>query len=388
MEITWPPKAVYTARPDLWNQCLFENSNYVTQIVPNFREFLQWFLSSSTPSGGGGASVCGKQAEVNSSNINTLIIEDLGAVDSATGLFEVTATISSLASQILIEYGIDLSTPLKEELEKRGFTSTDDEYLHLLGGNMPGAYDGSTFHAFWDQHFYFLNVTLSSIHEVLYVFNQGDGSRMIPAMYFPEANKEDLANLVFLDFLFFDFDYWIQRGARFSFFQFSVDAEGQVNDNLSLFISNTAGVFSEQPRSSGGYVLPILYVDAKVQGRQLSILPGGFNQTVIPWTDTHEYYIQKTAAHNIFNIIPSTDAIVVNMYAYDHGNATRKPDVRYYDIERKKGVLPISLERAEQTLRKASSEPPSVPSSPSSGRMGNPGSNEFGRQDPSMTEYP
>ena len=68
-----------------------------------------------------------------------------------------------------------------------------------------------------------------------------------------------MANLQFLDYLFFDFDFWIEKGARFSFLKFSEDeAEGRVNDNLSLFISNAAGVFAEQPRSAGGLMIPLV----------------------------------------------------------------------------------------------------------------------------------
>ena len=348
MEITWPRQEVYAANTALWDQVLFENANYVTQIIPNFREFLQWFLSSGTPSGGDGTSVCGNGAEVirevGDEASNNLIIEDSGTTDSTTGLFALTATIAPAVSMMLVEYGIDLSTPLKPVLEEKGYTPTDDEYLYLLGGDVPGEYEGNTFKASWDQNFYFLNITGSSTYEALYVFDQGDGSKKIPAMYFPEANKENVAGLQFLDFLFFDFDHWIAQGARYSFLQFSVnETEGRVNDNLSLFISNAAGVFAEQPRSAGGYLIPIVYIDAKIQGRELTKLPGGFNQTVIPWTETLGYNVLKTPALNIFNVIPSTDAIVVNMYAYDNGNATRQPDVRRYDVKRERGTHPGSL---------------------------------------------
>jgi hypothetical protein len=353
MVLDWPQQGVYTSNIALWDQVLFQNANYVTTIIPNFRAFLQWFLSSGTPSASDGTTVCGQGAEVSTPDVagdqplpvsDDLIVEDSGTADATTGLFELTATIAPAVSQMLVEYGIDLSTPLKPVLEEKGFTPTDDEYLYLLGGDVAGAYDGNTFKASWDQNFYFLNITGSTTYEALYVFDLGDGSRKIPAMYFPEENREDVAGLQFMDFLQFDFDYWIEQGARFSFVQFSVnETEGRINDNLSLFISNAAGVFTEQPRSAGGYLIPIVYVDAFIQGRELTTLPGGFNQTVIPWTETLGYYVLKTPALNIFNVIPSTDAVVINMYAYDHGNATRKPDVRRYDVKRERGALPGSL---------------------------------------------
>jgi hypothetical protein len=370
MEITWPQQGVYVSQTALWNQALFQNGNYITTILPNFRAFLEWFLSSGTPSGGDGTSVCGQGAELPTADAagdqlpspsGDLIVDDSGTVNSATGLFELSATIAPAVSQMLVEYGIDLSTPLKPVLEEKGRTPTDDEYLYLLGGDVAGAYDGNTYKASWDQNFYFLNISGTDTFEALYVFDQGDGSRKIPAMYFPEENREDVAGLQFMDFLFFNFDYWIEQGARFSFVQFSVnETEGRINDNLSLFTSNAAGVYTEQPRSAGGYLIPIVYIDAFIQGRQLTKLPGGFNQTVIPWTETVSYNVLKTPALNIFNVIPSTDAVVINMYAYDHGNATRKPDVRRYDVKRERSALPgsLALETADEAAGAGASAAP------------------------------
>lgn len=241
---------------------------------------------------------------------------------------------------MLVEYGIDLSTPLKPVLESKGYQPTDDEYLYLLGGDVAGNYAGARYSADWNKQFYFLNITGTNTFEALYVFDQGDGSRKVPAMYFPEANREDVANLQFLDYLFFDFDGWIKKGARFSFLKFSEDeASGRINDNLSLFVSNQAGVFAEQPRSAGGLMIPLVYIDAYIQGRKLNTLPGGFNQTVISWSENLDYNILTTPADRIFDVIPSTDAIVVNMYAFNHGDPLADPDVRYYDVRRERGQL-------------------------------------------------
>jgi len=386
MHLTWPNQGEYASDTALWDQVLFNNENYVTQITPNFNTFLEWFLTSSTPSGGAD-SVCGKGATLpdtasdnaaensnaggngggndNNAGGNSegnaaensnaggnsaeaagsgLIVEDSFSVDDATGLFTVDATIKPEVSQMLVEYGIDLSTPLKPVLEEKGYEPQDDEYLILLGGDVAGTYDGSDFTAAWDQNFYFLNITGTNTFEALYVFDQGDGSKKIPAMYFPEENREDVANLQFLDYLFFDFDYWVEQGARFSFLKFSVDeAVGRINDNLSLFISNEAGVFAEQPRAAGGMMIPLIYIDAYIQGRKLNTLPGGFNQTVISWSEELDYNILTTPTDNIFNVITDADAVVLNMYAFNHGDATVEPDVRYYDVRRDRGAKPFSL---------------------------------------------
>jgi len=332
MHITWPNQAEYTANTALWQQVLFNNENYVTSIIPDFRDFLEWYLPSSTPSGGGDT-ICGvSSVPVGApADPDALIITDSGGLKN--GFFDVTSEISQDVSQILVEYGIDLSTPLKPVLREKGYEPSSDEYLYLLGGDVAGTYEGSDYKASWDQNFYFLNITGSGTFEALYVFDQGDGSKKIPAMYFPPERREDVANLQFLDFLFFDFEYWVEQGARFSFLKFSVDeAVGRINNNLALFTANNAGSFSELPRAAGGLLIPLIYIDAYIQGKKLDTLPGGFNQTVIEWTENLDYNLLTTSAERIFDVIPSTDAVVINMYAHDHGN--EKSDVRYYDVIR------------------------------------------------------
>ncbi|CAB9524950.1 peptidase C11, clostripain [Seminavis robusta] len=353
MHITWPNQAEYVNNQGLWDQVLFNNENYVTEITPQFRAFLEWFLPSGSPNGNGANSVCqesatapgnangnqngggnGNQNGNQNGNGNALLISESTSEDSA-GNFNVEAQISSKVSQVLVEYGIDLSTPLKPVLREKGYEPEDDEYLYLLGGDVYGNYAGSSFDASWDQNFYFLNISGSDAYEALYVFDQGDGSKKVPTMYFPEAKRKEVANLQFLDFLFFEFDYWVEQGARFSFLKFSVDeAVGRINNNLALYIANDAGSFSEQPRSAGGLLIPLIYIDAYIQGRTLDTLPGGFNQTVIEWKETIDYNVLTTPAERIFDVIPSTDAVVINMYAFDLGDHQRPPDVRYYDVIR------------------------------------------------------
>lgn len=264
-----------------------------------------------------------------------MIISDSGTKDDDTNFFHITAELGQDVSQVMVEYGLDLSTPLKPVLIERGQVPRDDDYLYLLGGDVAGNYDGSRYSASWDQNFYFLNITGTKTFEALYTFDQGDGSKKVPAMYFPPDKRKEVANLGFLDFLFFDFEKWVDEGARFSFLMFSVDeAEGRINDNLSLYTANLQGAFSEQPRSAGGLLIPLIYIDAFIQGRKLTTLPGGFNQTVIEWDNNLKYNILTVNASRIFQVIPNADACVINMYAFDHSKPNKKPDARYYDVIR------------------------------------------------------
>jgi len=366
MHITWPNAGEFNANRALWNQVLFNNANYVTQITPNFKSFLQWYLVSNSPNNPNQDTICGSANappadDVANADPGALILVDSGGINAQTNTFEIRATIAQEVTQMLVEYSLDLSTPIQQVLIDKGYTPEEGEYLYLLGGDVAGSYTGARFSADWDQNFYFLNITSSGTFDALYVFDQGDGSRKIPAMYFPEANKEDVANLQFLDYLFFDFDHWIQQGARFSFLKFSVDeADGRINDNLSLFISNEAGVFAEQPRSAQGYIIPLIYVDALLQGKNINTLPGGFNQTVVPWGENIDYNILTTPVANVFNVIPDLDAVMVNMYAYNHGDPSAEPDNRYYDVRRERGnaggfqVQPDSTETGPAELENSS----------------------------------
>lgn len=137
------------------------------------------------------------------------------------------------------------------------------------------------------------------------------------------------------------------QGAKYSFISFSEDeAVGRINDNLSLFAATDSGTFSETPRSAGGYLIPLIYIDAFIQGRRLTTLPGGFNQTVIEWSENIEYNVLTTSVDKIFDWVTDADAVVVNMYAYDHGEGSDGlPEFRRYDVVRpSKGGGSLNLE--------------------------------------------
>lgn len=127
----------------------------------------------------------------------------------------------------------------------------------------------------------------------------------------------------------------MEQGAQYSFLTFSTDeAEGRINDNLALFTSNGDNGFAELRKEDGGMIMPIIYIDAYIQERKLDILPGGFNQTVIEWSPNLDYNILTTNSSRIFEVVSETDAVVMNMYAYNHGDPNQEPEVRYYDVIR------------------------------------------------------
>ncbi|CAB9519585.1 peptidase C11, clostripain [Seminavis robusta] len=336
MHVAWPSQQEFNLNPALWNQLLFDNRNYVTEIVPEFRAFLEWYLLSPAPpsfNNGTAASACGASAE-NPSGIEaktSLILDDSIAISDTN--VSLVATISSNVSQLLVEYGMDVSgAPLNELLESRGYIPGSNEYMYMLGGNLPTTYNGNNASASWDRRFYFLNV--SGTVDPLYVYNDGDGSRRVPCMYFHEENGEGLAALTFLDYLFFHFNYWIDQGAHYCFLLFSEDDKTRrIDDNLALYITNAAGVWMEQPRSAGGNVVPLIYVDAYVVRRQLTTLPGGINQTNFRWTEDLVYNIETMDAAQVFDeTYPAYEGIVVGMSAY---NPFASPETRFNDVLRR-----------------------------------------------------
>lgn len=56
---------------------------------------------------------------------------------------------------------------------------------------------------------------------------------------------------------------------------------------------------------------------------------------MIEWKPDIDYNVIVRPAARIFEVIPSTDAIVLNVYAYNHADLEAEPDVRYYDVIRK-----------------------------------------------------
>lgn len=366
MHITWPHTGEFNENQDIWNQVLFDNEKYRTAIMPRYRALLQWFLVSSKPhSNPQGTSICSVSMASDTTvavDPNALIVSATAEEDTDTGGFRVETKISADVTQVWVEYGIDLTTPLRPFLRDKGYAPRDDEFLFLLGGDVIGDYNGSIFLADWDQKFYFLNITSSETNEergfeALYVYDEGDGSKKVPAMYFPDDKREDVAGLGLLDYLFFDPEFWERNGGRFSFLKFSVDeAVGRINNNLNLFVSDEDNGFAEKPREAGGMIIPLIYVDAFIQGQSISTLPGGFNQTVIEWKTDLSYNLLTTHADRVFSVVPSTDAVILNVYAFNHGDPEAKPESRSYDVIRRiKDINDDYLETSPPTWSSSSS---------------------------------
>jgi hypothetical protein len=354
MHIVWPVQVDYVSN-DVWQAVLFNNFNYVTTIIPNFRAFLQHFFSVGpqvAQVGDGSSSVCTQGATPTTADCNPHgLIHCNSGEENEQQQYVVTATISSDVSGVIVYYGIDLTTPLKPYLTGEGFEPRDDDYLFLKAGDVSVTFDtGSSITSTWDMNFYFLDVSGNRTKfEPVYVIDQGSGSKGIPAMFFAEDQTEGLAQLQLLDFLFYDSALWVEKGGVPAILQFyTEEADGRViaNENLTLFtytaFADGTGAYSERPRSSTGYFVPLMLVDAFIQGRKLDEIAGGFNQTVIAWNEDVDYNILTTPVDNVFNRVPDTDAVVVSMNAFNISDPAGPRETIHYDVVRRGGV-PFNL---------------------------------------------
>ncbi|CAB9524949.1 peptidase C11, clostripain [Seminavis robusta] len=336
MHVTWPPQGEYQRNRALWDTILFTNRHYATNSAPNFQAFLEYFLSAATPGSSAGDSVCQVAAQPAGQPVNPSELLSRPEANIESTKVTLTAHMAPRVDQVVVEYAVDLSSPLKPFLEDRGYIPSDIEYLYLKGGDVRGSYQGNTFEAEWNRDFYFLNITGQSKFEAIYVQDQGDGSKAVPVMYFPESQREAASAMQFLDFLFFDFEFWVEQGARYGFLTFSVDqTTGEVDNNLILFTSDVGGTaFAEKSRSDGGLIIPLIYVHAFIQDRKIDTLPGGFNQTIIEWREDLDYHVIARKADVIFDVIPSTDAVVATMYGFDFGESDSALEAEFFDIIR------------------------------------------------------
>lgn len=343
MHVTWPTNNDYKTN-GVWQQVLFGTADYKTHIAPNWNAFLEWFLNNGAPSGVGGNTVCGKGIETSAATAATAVTEPalLYNVDVAINpsQVKVSAEMDPAVDQVLVEYSVDLTTPLKELMVERGYPPELDDYLFLLGGDVHGNYDGSKFDATWNRDFYFLDVFGRSTYEALYVFDQGNGAKSIPCLYFEESAREAVTvrkEIQWLEYLFYNETKFRELGATYCFMTFSVNGmSGEVDNNLILFVSGGENnVFAEKRREDKGFIYPMVYVDAVAAGHKLNTLPGGFNQTHIDWDASLDYKVIATKASTIFDVILSTDAVVTNVYGFDfETNAPIPKEAHFFDIIR------------------------------------------------------
>ncbi|CAB9509819.1 peptidase C11, clostripain [Seminavis robusta] len=236
MHVSWPNQGEYKKKKSTWNQILFDNPVYVTQIAPQYRNFLNSFLNSKTPASNG-SSVCaatvipqGQQQSTSqtatgrSGVISNTTLEATTAQSPSPSV--PTSNIGPSVSQVVVRYGIDVSSSWQSLLAQNGLGPAGENYtdtpFYVFGGDVDGTYEGYTYSTEWDKTFYFLNLSSEdgtggshSQIELLTVFDEGAGSKRVPALYFTAQDENSISNFNMSEWtLEYDQDDWIEKVFR------------------------------------------------------------------------------------------------------------------------------------------------------------------------------
>ena len=394
VHIMFPMKNTYQSNSRMFDGYLLENRNL--DVPPQWLSFMNTYLVTGTPSSSSGDSICGMKTDVTGGNTETATtiesdiipstsdgqtllidpsVEVLGVTPTFSGL-NVQTEITTNTDLVSVEVGIDSSAllarrrqlrlwggngpipPQKSKLLERmrptryaGYHSrslqTNDgkDYFLLYLGTVAGTYNQSQFSAFWDGEFFFLGDTQNGPVPV-YVYDLGNGARSVPVMYFPR-NARIARNDIPIGTTLEDA---VAMGASFGALKFGYDtttrelttdftlmtddASTTANVTLDGTTSDTSSTKTETLPSAGGQVVPILYLDGRVDGYDYSMFLGGFDRTIFDWSEDNPMEIQLVSASNYLDAIPSVNTLVVNVRAsnFDASSGTGQDDEATFRI--------------------------------------------------------
>ena len=389
VHIMFPMKNAYKSNRRMFDGYLLENRNL--DVPPQWLSFMNTYLITGTPSSNSGESVCGMKTDVTGGTTETattiesdiipstsdgekLLIDPRVEVLGATPIFlglNVQTEITTNTDLVSVEVGIDSSAlvarrrqlrlwgdndqipPQQSKLLERmrpthngGYHSrtlqTNDgrDYFLLYLGTVAGTYNQSRFSAFWDGEFFFLGDTQNGPVPV-YVYDLGNGARSVPVMYFPRNARitrndipigttleEAVAMGASFGALKFGYDT-TTRELTTDFTLMTDDASSTANNvTLDASTSDTSSTKTETFKSAGGQVVPILYLDGRVDGYDYSMFLGGFDRTIFDWGEDNPMEIQLVSASNYLDAIPSVNTLVVNVRAsdFDASSSTGQDD--------------------------------------------------------------
>ena len=239
----------------------------------------------------------------------------------------------------------------QQEPQERILQGSQD-YFILFGGDVAGQYNQSNYNAFWNRQFYLLEDSFGNL-DVLYGYDNGNGQKEVPVMYIPPEYPiasddvpfgltEQQAKTRFV-------------GAEYGYLSFSLDTKSEftllntkqagdpssTSPEMSLYTSDGA-TYSEKPRTAGGQILPVVYVEGQLDGAELDVLVGGFFSTVLEWSVENEMELLVTEASDYMDIF-DVNYLVVDVLAVDDdvsnvpGGATdnsKNSDFTFFIIDR------------------------------------------------------
>jgi len=382
MHIMFPMRNVYKSKREVFDSYLFENESL--DLPPQWLSFMQAYLSTSSPPRSADVtSICGMSTTATGASTVTATTVD----------YETTPTVSDGGAKLLIDptvvvndtprfSGLTLQTEITTNTDlvsmevgidssalvtrRRRLLQSDDmnlvlpqsssllerlrpalhteshrnllqedgkDYIMLYLGTVMGKYNQSKFTASWGGEFFFLGDTVEGPVPV-YVYDEGNGARSVPVMYFPpnrRIHRNDipigttLEQAVTMGATFGSLNFGYNTSTRelttaFTLMTddgiYSANVSGSTTDG-DVFAANSSSTKSETLASVGGQVVPILFLDGRVDGYEYSMFLGGFDRTIFDWSDRNPLEIQLVSAANYLEAIPSVNTLVVNLRAFD-----------------------------------------------------------------------
>ena len=384
MHIMFPMKNAYQSNQRLFNGYLFQNPHL--DLPPQWLSFMQTYLATKSPSSdkSNSESICGMTTVASGGSTETATTIDSETVpttsddgtklliDPRVEVLDDTPTFSGLkvhteittsTDLVSVEVGIDssalvarrrrrlwgdnidLAPPQKSNLleqmrpinhvgrRRRHLQETNngEDYFLLYLGTVAGTYNQSQFSAVWDGEFFFLGDTQESPVPV-YVYDEGNGARSVPVMYFPPSSRIGRNSIPVGTTL----EQAVTMGATFGALKFGYNSTSRelttaftlMTDDTSTSSSgvdaedgtngsNNTSTKSETLPSVGGQVVPILFLDGRVDGYDYSMFLGGFDRTIFDWSEDNPMEIQLVSASRYLDTIPSVNTLVVNLRASD-----------------------------------------------------------------------
>lgn len=375
MAIFWPSRRYYRRRKDIADFFLFDDQRYVTAVAPNYQDFLKVFLRGKAPAAPLGDSVCqagldipsfpgpdqeggmlrGAKLDKNTADEACMTTEATSRTDIVVTEFAINIALESSGEtrrrldaiiqrrrqvlpkkeprrRMVLHQDTPITNSYQHRISSHGTYSMNqleitrrrteedinEDYLILFGGEMPGSDTGSIFSACWDRKFYVLEDTITNNTDVVYILDRGEGGRSFPLVFFPDSTSQSVLNTTF-----FDVDNAYAQGGLPAFGSFVVDEDtGQPLDNLVVFARHATGSFVEIPRT-GGWIIPINFVEAVIDGTTINEVVGGlFDTTVLAWdSNSTNIRIKSVNEANYLNMFETSDdpagPLLIGVTAYD-----------------------------------------------------------------------
>jgi len=208
--------------------------------------------------------------------------------------------------------------------------------MYFYSGEIVGSFSGSEYVAFWDGKFYAMGDP--TFYMDIYVFDNGEGSKEAPVMYFPPTNPvtaDDVDGMTFADAE--------AAGGTYGYISFSDNnnAGGIITSGISLYtISAIGDTFSEVPRNRGGQIVTINYVDASVAGQTYDYFIGGyFGDYIVEWNANSDVAINLVPAVDYKNL-QEGESFTFDVIATDDDSGTTTTNL--YEVD-ETGTIIASL---------------------------------------------